>query len=788
MELGVLAKCKRSLAKGLTLAALVGGAFCFHPSRAQAYDTNTIHPALVQTLNQFYQPSQGVVFVTDKVKTGSINEDSPNQAYARALHHFQHWQTNEGLLGFSSVYEWATHPEVQAAFPFGDHTWQRAVDDVYTTSTLGDNFGYLFHLISDLTVPAHVRADTHILVDSYEAWTSEHMSQIMGKIHPQNIPQFDNLQQLMDNLAHATGAMAYSDDSVDGTISVTEVSEGNRIYYVNMVEGKTFHVLRKGFFFDYPDTTCLNDTWTVSGRKAVEYGAAAIKLLEKEAPCVANCSDKECGDDGCGGICGQCAPELFCNFGTCLEDCIADCTYKHCGDDGCGGSCGVCDEGYFCNFGKCSKECSPDCDGKVCGSDGCGGSCGSCSIDYSCVKGVCVEGCQPSCLGKQCGDDGCGGDCGSCSDGKYCAEGICKCNTSCQPGETTCVSPDIGEGFYTCLSEEQNGCMSWSGYTPCDGDSTCINGQCVPPICNPNCNGKECGNDGCGGSCGTCDPGQYCDYLHNSCSDSCTDQCPSAGYIDTKCAGTALRVCGDFGGNGGCLEWKIESCPAQQYCVNGVCKGDCVPDCNGKECGGNGCGGSCGSCGPTEYCDYQSGTCTNSCSDQCPSLGYIDPMNCNGTALHVCGNFDSDSCLEWGSQSCPSGYSCSGGSCVSSGTCETPSWIYVSSNVNIGCGACTDGCAVVYNPAWYGVCLQSCTTNSDCNTYAGFNCKNTPYETSPTNSKLCLLTDCTDSNSCNSGLSCVLASTITDNGAYATAKFLNEIQLKVCYNLNCLGK
>ena len=35
------------------------------------------------------------------------------------------------------------------------------------------------------------------------------------------------------------------------------------------------------------------------------------------------------------------------------------------------------------------------------------------------------------------------------------------------------------------------------------------------PSCTPNCSGKTCGDDGCGGSCGSCTGGQQC--LANSC-------------------------------------------------------------------------------------------------------------------------------------------------------------------------------------------------------------------------------------------------------------------------------
>jgi hypothetical protein len=69
--------------------------------------------------------------------------------------------------------------------------------------------------------------------------------------------------------------------------------------------------------------------------------------------------------------------------------------------------------------------------------------------------------------------------------------------------------------------------------------------------CIPQCAGKQCGPDGCGGSCGSCTPPDICD--HNF------------------------------------------------QCV-------CEPQCAGKQCGPDGCGGSCGSCTPPDSCD-PSGQC-----------------------------------------------------------------------------------------------------------------------------------------------------------------------------------
>ncbi len=76
----------------------------------------------------------------------------------------------------------------------------------------------------------------------------------------------------------------------------------------------------------------------------------------------------------------------------------------------------------------------------------------------------------------------------------------------------------------------------------------------------PGCEGKECGSDGAGGSCGTCDPGA-----------ECTD--------DGKCS--------------------------------------CTPQCEGKECGADGCGDTCGDCGDGFECDAVSGACmTDPCADK----------------------------------------------------------------------------------------------------------------------------------------------------------------------------
>jgi hypothetical protein len=70
-------------------------------------------------------------------------------------------------------------------------------------------------------------------------------------------------------------------------------------------------------------------------------------------PADPDCGGKQCGDDGCGGICGDCpAWNYSCANGTCL--CVPNCLGKECGDDLCGGECGICKADETCNDGICN--------------------------------------------------------------------------------------------------------------------------------------------------------------------------------------------------------------------------------------------------------------------------------------------------------------------------------------------------------------------------------------------------------------------------------------------------
>jgi hypothetical protein len=330
--------------------------------------------------------------------------------------------------------------------------------------------------------------------------------------------------------------------------------------------------------------------------------------------CVPACTGRACGDDGCGGSCGQCPVDDECgedglchgNYPCCgTRECGPDpctgvscgacaigeacdptgrcsgdtpcCGARECGPDPClGTSCGSCQAGAWCDAtGACVWDCRPGCAGRECGPDGCGGSCGTCGADEWCdPTGLCRWDCYPDCAGRECGPDGCGGSCGTCSANEWCdASGICVWD--CWPD---CTGKACGD----------NGCGGSCGV--CPPDEMCIaDGHCTG--CTPDCIGKECGLDGCGGSCGNCAPGEVCNAddlceLHGG-----TQQAGEPCEFDTVNVGAGACVTGLF-----CL--GVTPDPTSAPCTLAAdCIGALDPlwnaDCVGGFCGASFCSPEC---------------------------------------------------------------------------------------------------------------------------------------------------------------------------------------------------
>jgi hypothetical protein len=182
------------------------------------------------------------------------------------------------------------------------------------------------------------------------------------------------------------------------------------------------------------------------------------------------------------------------------------------------------------------------------------------------------------------------------------------------------------------------------------------------PECTPDCTGRVCGDDGCGGSCGTCDSDQECDASGkcqggagcveqwgagcNGCKcEACVcamDSYCCTGAWDTVCVGECQNDCGGCGGGQTCQpQCEGKQCGPDQcggvcgkcgaeapYCdADGLCSDVCLPSCEGKQCGDNGCGGVCGKCGKDEFC--AEGLCVDKCSPH-PQPG------CPGCACEEC--------------------------------------------------------------------------------------------------------------------------------------------------------
>lgn len=385
--------------------------------------------------------------------------------------------------------------------------------------------------------------------------------------------------------------------------------------------------------------TCSNDCSAKScgeldgcGNVCVVETCGDGQVCSAEAGCVAactpDCTDKECGDDGCGGLCGSCdfKKGLQCDSATfACTACTCDTGSGRidCGNDACGNSCGTCLNGQICiqdwkdlvgsyslNY-RC-LSCQPTCTEGICGSDGCGGFCG-CPNGKSCdaKTGTCGT-CTPTCKGKMCGDDGCGGSCGDCS--------VKNPTDICRIWDGVASYP---EGYA-------------AGY--CDA---CIPMECDPQDGTP----PNCGDDRCGGSCACADVKLTCGTWTSggfSFPNKCV-VCDRAKNCEGKMP-CESDGCGGFCDGKGCD-------PKKDFCASdGKGGGYCAPcDCGGSDCGTNQCGTSCGTCKADEICtapnpnDPKTYKC-QTCPDEHLQCGfshcgrYYGPCNTPGDACigNVC--------------------------------------------------------------------------------------------------------------------------------------------------------
>lgn len=341
---------------------------------------------------------------------------------------------------------------------------------------------------------------------------------------------------------------------------------------------------------------------------------------------------------------------------------------------------------------------------------------------------------------SECWDAECATEVAVCKADPICAS-FAACVSSGQGDWEQCAEATVGEGhteeafdaafqlYYAiaecgwtaCATTEgtcQGICGQYVGPTSCNCDDACTQyGDCCqdyeelcggggPDPCDPVCEGKLCGPDGCGGSCGACTPGDQC-TPGGQCEPACTDQCTEG---EIGCDGDIAWVCGMTAG--GCTDYADDNCADKgQVCLGGLCVeggvdpdpvdestcagacgdylgadscscdaycmeyGDCcqdyvevcgeggtepcVPDCTDKACGFDGCNGSCGECAFEDECT-PAGQCEPWCEVECtPGV-----MGCEGNVAWTCIE-DEFACITYEAMNCADDRQwCVDGSCT----------------------------------------------------------------------------------------------------------------------------
>ncbi len=293
-----------------------------------------------------------------------------------------------------------------------------------------------------------------------------------------------------------------------------------------------------------------------------DVGGPRIDVLETDLFSVMGKIFTVCGDAVTEGA-EQCDDGNTADGDCCSSTCQFEMLGAAC-DDG-----NVCTTGDVCDgAGRCEGLFD---DGLICEVDG-----DVCTM-HICAGGACVV--APANEGGLCADDG------DVCTLNVCVAGVCVVDgfdvgAPCDDGNV-CTADDVCAIDGSCAGIATDG-------VPCDDGSVCtVNGVCIADVCE-----VVSVNEGV-----ACDDGDPCTNA---------DVCDAAG----TCAGVLTppdfcvgRECGPDGCGGTC-----GTCVGSDVCNigTGLCE-VCVPACDGLVCGDDGCGGTCGTCAAGESC--QAGVC-----------------------------------------------------------------------------------------------------------------------------------------------------------------------------------
>ncbi len=293
--------------------------------------------------------------------------------------------------------------------------------------------------------------------------------------------------------------------------------------------------------------------------------------------------------------------------------------------------------------------------------------------------------------------------------------------------------------------------------TPVDATES-VDGGCVP-----NCTERTCGSDGCGGSCGTCESGLNCNAAMGRC---LPPTCGNDSVV--PCEGGTCERNSSCTADGACLcnrGWQARRCDGSPCTESSPCGAgewecvQCTPNCAGRTCGDDGCGGTCGTCEAGLSCDNAAGVCLG------PRCGNDDSVPCgDGTNCQRNSSCTADNACE-----CNPGWQarrCDGSPCTESSPCNAGDWQCVA----LGDGGAPDGGARDASAIDAGARDASCAPESDaafcsrlratCGTRsAADNCGTTRRVTCGT---------CPAGRTCNSSGQCVVSCVAESNAAFCS--------------------